>query len=492
MKRKIFLRGDGVEKVGFGHVSRLMAISEILKKHFDCTLAISKPDDFVKQQLVQIHLEIFELPSSKQKSELSFLNELKGNEIVVLDGYDFNLQFQKKIRSKGCKLVVIDDFNTGKQIADVIINHSLLEGSSKYQAALYTKLKLGWKYLIVRNYFQKISNNKNENRTKLKKAIISFGNTDKDNITRKILLALINIGKFNAINIIIGSSNKNINSIIKLKEKHHEIDIRIHSYLGSEEIGSIIKQSDLAIVSASTIAYECCKIGVGLLVGHYTANQKLTSDALKNAKCALVVSKSLKSISIKKLESIINSYSHSEKRINLFNQRKYFKNSSNNLLEIFQQLDHQFGYNLRQASSNDEKFLLSWANDPVVRKMSFNSSKITPKEHHTWFQEQLVNRYSFILILTKGKKNIGQIRFENRGKAYIIDYSINKSYRGKKLGKMIVTMGLEYLSTNTKGEKNIIAKVKNINKASNNALIDNSFEIMQESKLDISFFKFGI
>jgi len=52
---------------------------------------------------------------------------------------------------------------------------------------------------------------------------------------------------------------------------------------------------------------------------------------------------------------------------------------------------------LRKVIDTDESILFNWANDPDVRKWSFNQNFITSNEHRTWFKQKLND----INVLTK-------------------------------------------------------------------------------------------
>ena len=45
-------------------------------------------------------------------------------------------------------------------------------------------------------------------------------------------------------------------------------------------------------------------------------------------------------------------------------------------------------FSLRKVTEGDMGLLFKWANDPVVRKWSFNKQPITLEEHKCWFSEK--------------------------------------------------------------------------------------------------------
>jgi RimJ/RimL family protein N-acetyltransferase len=93
---------------------------------------------------------------------------------------------------------------------------------------------------------------------------------------------------------------------------------------------------------------------------------------------------------------------------------------------------------LRNAKIKDCELLFNWVNDIDVRSNSFNQEFITWDGHKDWFKMKLKSTTTKILILELDKIPVGQIRIDFEGDYWVIDYSIQKDFRGKKLGKEIV------------------------------------------------------
>ena len=102
---------------------------------------------------------------------------------------------------------------------------------------------------------------------------------------------------------------------------------------------------------------------------------------------------------------------------------------------------------LRKVIDTDESILFNWANDPDVRKWSFNQNIITLNEHRTWFNEKLKDSRCSMYLIFCGCTPIGQVRFDDEGDFARIDYSIERQYRGRKLGKRILDMAIKKYQT---------------------------------------------
>lgn len=83
----------------------------------------------------------------------------------------------------------------------------------------------------------------------------------------------------------------------------------------------------------------------------------------------------------------------------------------------------------RPATLSDAKLLFEWRNDPLTRKNSCNTHKISWEEHLNWFHNA---KNVFIALLDE--KPIGTIRFEGTE----LSWTISPDYRNKRLSKPMV------------------------------------------------------
>ncbi len=103
----------------------------------------------------------------------------------------------------------------------------------------------------------------------------------------------------------------------------------------------------------------------------------------------------------------------------------------------------------RRATEADMLLYFEWANDETVRENSINKSKIIFEDHVKWFKSRLKNAASIMLVFEDDNKEIGQLRIEvdEENKEAIINYSIDKNYRGQGFGKMILSESNTYYSS---------------------------------------------
>ena len=475
-KNRIIFRADGNVVAGYGHIIRSLSLAAMLKKKYHLVFIVQKTDDFLKKQIQNGCDELIEIPISnngKTESKEIAKNILKTNDIVVLDGYAFDLNYQQEIKKHCFKLVCIDDIHDRKFIADVIINHSEGIKPKDYSIEKFSKLYLGTPYAILRKSFLKKATNKRPALFTTHKAFINMGGTDQKNFTEKALNICINNRTIKSIDIVIGSYypyKKELNQII---ESNKHVSIKVHSNLSEVKICSLMKRSSLAICSASTISYEYASVGGFLFVYQTVINQKNIYKFLIESKVAYPLHLFDKTLLSLKNKKVASEY--------FINRSNYFSgNSKQNLISVFQTLEKERGLTIRLAKTDDTLTYFKWANNKDVRKNSINTAPILLDNHKKWFACKLKSKDSKLYIIEKNGVPLGQVRLDREKNNAEIDYSISQKFRGKGFGEIILKNALKLYALNFPNDK-IIAKAKQSNFASNRVFEKLDFKKMQSS-----------
>nr|WP_262902622.1 GNAT family N-acetyltransferase [Pontibacter aydingkolensis] len=100
---------------------------------------------------------------------------------------------------------------------------------------------------------------------------------------------------------------------------------------------------------------------------------------------------------------------------------------------------------MREATTDDLMLLFDWANDPEVRKNSFNPNPILLESHTRWLHTKLEDKQSMLYIAEVSGVPAAHIRFELLNGKAIISYLIGSDFRGKGLGHMILKKGVAKL-----------------------------------------------
>ncbi len=321
----VHIRVDGSPEIGLGHLVRCIALSYMLKNEFDITFICREIPAKIKSELDENKFALLEIEDSV------FFDLIKPKDIVVLDGYHFDTNYQKKIKAKGAKLVCIDDLHDKVFFADLIINHAPNIKASDYRAQPYTKYALGIEYALLRPAF--LEQAKKERKIeKIETVLICFGGADFKNLTESTLNIVLKFEEFKKIIVITGSAYNYLGGLNELIQKDKRV-VHYHS-IGEQQMLTIMQGTDLAIVPASGILFEALAAGCRVIFGYYVKNQKHFSDYLKHISSDEICIDDM-NMDLSKLQKAIRS----KFIIDYFSDiRHSIGQSKNNNLNVFKQL----------------------------------------------------------------------------------------------------------------------------------------------------------
>lgn len=260
-RKKVYIRADADLQIGFGHFIRCLALVEMLNKYFDCFFYTQSPTEYQRKEVENI-CALKALPADDRKFQY-FLNELSGDEIVVLDNYFFSSDYQKSIKDKGCKLVVFGS-NDRHYYADVVINYTNLN-PLQFFTEPYTRLCLGLEWVLLRPpfYIEKTVERG------VRSFVICLGGTDQFCFAEKFSSHIFRICPNAIIRIVMTDvvGKKRINDLITQ-------GCSVFVNLTAEEMSEIFRISDIALVSASGVAVEALSQHANVIAGYYVENQK--------------------------------------------------------------------------------------------------------------------------------------------------------------------------------------------------------------------------
>lgn len=326
-KPNVYVRADGNPEIGLGHLVRCIALAHMLKDDFSISFVCATVPQKIKEDLNRNKFEILEI------EDVVFPELLSEKDIVVLDGYHFDTEYQKKIKATGARLVCIDDLHDKEFVADLIINHAPGVKPQDYNAQPYTKYALGFKHVLLRPSFL---NQAYKDRTGRKADVlmICFGGSDYKNLTEKVLQVVLEYTDFKKIIVVTGAAYNYLDSLNGLLNKNNRI---VHYHAVEErEMLTLMEQSDIAIVPASGVLLEIFAVGCRVVFGYYAENQRFFSDYLKESITNAVCLDDL-AINLSKLSDAISTSLQSDMEW-LNNIRKDISQSKENNLNCFRQL----------------------------------------------------------------------------------------------------------------------------------------------------------
>lgn len=286
-KQKIVIRVDGSSEIGLGHISRCCALADMLKHEFEIVFYTRANAKAVIEDIKNYCTDVVQLSSTiDYDTEAStWISALNGDEIVVLDGYNFNTSYQLKIKDKGCRVACIDDIHAYHFVAEVVINHAPGIAKESYSVEPYTQLFLGTDYVLLKKIFLNEARlNKPLVNSENTEVLICLGGADPNNFTLQTLDKAVQVFNGKKINVVVGAAYLHLEELKKNIE--NGICANLHINVNPEEMLALMKKSHIAITSASTISLEYICVKGKLFLMCIADNQKEIYHSLIKKICA--------------------------------------------------------------------------------------------------------------------------------------------------------------------------------------------------------------
>lgn len=134
--------------------------------------------------------------------------------------------------------------------------------------------------------------------------------------------------------------------------------------------------------------------------------------------------------------------------------------------------------NIRKARIDDLELYFSWANDPEVRKHSYESKPIKLHHHKKWFKSVLNNDlFDLYIFENKNGEKVGQVRIQKESNLKaLIGISISSTHRGKGYAKEMLILATDSFFINNQ-DYLINAYIKKANLNSKHAFENAGFNL---------------
>jgi CMP-N-acetylneuraminic acid synthetase len=246
IKKRVAIVVNAYDEIGTGHVYRCLSIAS--KLVFHDVLFLLDEQHHLGIDIVNNH----NYPYIHYDGEDDLLNKLSkySPHVVINDILDTSSDYISSLKNDGYFVVNFEDLGTGTEVADVVFD-------ALYEHEVGEKnIFTGHKYYILKDEFyfqpQKIITQKVNN------VLITFGGTDPNNLTEKVIDSILATNYDGRINVILGLGYEGLERLIEKYEVNQSIQI----YRNVSNISEFMFQADIIFTSAGRTMYEVCSLGV--------------------------------------------------------------------------------------------------------------------------------------------------------------------------------------------------------------------------------------
>ncbi|WP_457601068.1 UDP-2,4-diacetamido-2,4,6-trideoxy-beta-L-altropyranose hydrolase [Hydrogenivirga sp.] len=274
---KVLIITEGGLGIGFGHLTRMLAIHQAFEERGIKPKMIVNGDESITDLLNGAEFEIYNWTRNINK----LLKEVKRADIAIVDSYIASKEVYERI-SKHVKLpVYYDDNNRIDYPCGVVINGNIYAKKLNYRDKSCIRYLLGTKYFPIRKEFWNIPPKViNE---EIKSIMITFGGDDDRNMTPKVLQALCNEYPSVRKEVVIGRGFKNIKAV----EDAADNNTHLLYFPDAKMMIDVMLHTDVAISAGGQTAYELARTGTPSILISVATNQLNNCIELQNSHIVL-------------------------------------------------------------------------------------------------------------------------------------------------------------------------------------------------------------
>ena len=465
----LIIRADASVAMGTGHVMRCLALAQAWQdQDGECIFALAEADLSIEERLRSERIEVVTITAStgSQQDAAQFV-ELAGKHHArwaVVDGYRFDIEYQRTLKAAGLKLLLVDDTgHAGGYVADIVLDQNAHANEKCYQRREpYTRLLLGSRYAMLRREFKPWREWKREIALLARKVLVTVGGADSDNVTARIIHALRLLADHNLEStIVVGGSNPHGDCLDKEVQDTGGAIRLLRNALNMPEL---MANADVAISAAGTSCWEMCFLGLPAVLIDVAENQTPVARELDRQGIAIHAGSS-HPVTPQAIAVQLKLLLASPERRAAMSERGRRLVDSSGAKRVVSAMSGM-GLRLRRAQPGDCELLWQWVNDREVRENSFSTDTITSETHREWFISKLADPNSVLyMALDMNNGPVGQVRYDIEGSRALISISLAARFRGKGHGSGLLALAVEELFQSTRATV-IDAYVKPTNEAS--------------------------
>jgi UDP-2,4-diacetamido-2,4,6-trideoxy-beta-L-altropyranose hydrolase len=457
LKKTAFFRFEASTTIGAGHAIRSCVIADALVNiGWECSCVTSAISyEFIPDlnRFKRIEPNFFEL------GELVC-------DLLVIDHYGLDIEYEKNIRKFSKKIWIVDDLANRAHDCDLLIDQTYGRNPDDYKKLVpdYCKVLAGSDYILLREDFIKLrpkALNKRKNTKKIERILICMGGSDPKNYTLKALELIKESNFKGTIDIVLGFTENN-KSVIESYAKNL---VNQSFFYTNAKMSDLILQADLAIGASGSGLWERYCLGLPSVLMITADNQKVIYNTLRESGklCSLneFLDGDFSEFGYEPIGNLVDGF------------------GINRLIEQLDSDESDNHVTFRRVSHLDKDLIFSWQNIKETRKYFNNSNLPSYNEHEEWFFNRIKQYENPYWIICQEKQDVGciSLNYNSQNNVYDLSWYVIPEFCGKSIGTIAIKKAVKVLNP-----FKIYAFVKKENIASHKSLRKANFVKLDENR----------
>ncbi len=290
-KNSLLIRADCSERMGTGHVMRCLALAQaaqdegrrVFYSMAQCSAGIAERLQAENMEIARLACEPGSLEDAAATVEAA---KSRDCEWIVLDGCQFDAEYQAAVKRSGMKLLAMDDLGAlDHYVADIVVNQDPIADERLYRRRqACTRLLLGTDYTFLRREFLRHARPQRAAPTLARRLLLAFGGSDPDRLTEMALpeLQSVRVAGLEAV-LLVGPSNPRGEQLEAAGQGRPNLRI----LRDPPDIPSWMYWSDLAVIAAGSTLWELAYCRVPCIVISVSEDQTPAIEVLQRREACL-------------------------------------------------------------------------------------------------------------------------------------------------------------------------------------------------------------
>lgn len=285
---RICVRTDSSTALGGGHLMRCLALADRLRQDGAEVIFICRDLPGQMSRLaVDRGFETSILPGEPGRPDwrldaeqtLAALSGRQPFDWLIVDHYGLDRQWERIIRSKVGRIMVIDDLADRPHDCELLLDQNLTDRPANRYDRLtppHCRKLLGLRYTLLRQEFHDLRPKASPRDGRIRRILVSFGGGDITGETEKALAAIRQAGCDDiAVDVVIGGANRRRTEINT--SARSVPNVRVH--VQTTDIARLMASADLALGGGGISTWERCMLGLPAMVVVQAENQRESIEA---------------------------------------------------------------------------------------------------------------------------------------------------------------------------------------------------------------------
>lgn len=274
MSKLALFRFEANFSIGAGHAIRSCVIAdELVERGWSCKIITTQDTyDFI--------------PALSRFERIDPDDEVSQKaDLLVVDHYGLDQDYESKMREFVRKIMVIDDLANRRHDCDILLDQTYGRAADDYKSLVpsHCEILTGINYVLLRKEIRQMRDKaleKRRNTTKVERILVSLGGSDPKKYALKALEVIVKSEFQGKVDVVLGFTSAN-REALEVYAIEHKLDVTFHV---NADMAQLMYDADLCIGAAGSSVWERLYLGLPQVLIQTADNQAHIINNLKKFK----------------------------------------------------------------------------------------------------------------------------------------------------------------------------------------------------------------